>query len=539
MDWTALFADPDFLQMAGLVLVIATGGLGTTAVMLWRRLSETRETVDELAADKQQAEKEQALNEQRMDATQREMERVQGQLDDLSQRYEDNQQALNRSVADGRAQASRIESLDARIADYQSRLERAENALEQERREHSTLHRQHEALKSTLEERERNFKEQLALVNDSRDQLKKEFENLANEILEKKGKAFSELSEKNITGLLQPIQNEMKGFREKVETLHTQETEQRASLKTELQQLQKLNRDITDQASKLTDALRGQKKVQGNWGELMLANVLDSAGLQLGRDYVREESFRTEDGRRRPDVLVYLPQGKHLVIDAKTSLNAYTDYVNAEDDVTRQQSLSQHAAAVGDRITELADKAYYQLPGLNSPEVVIMFIPIESAYVEALKQDEKLFQRAIENNVLVATPTTLLTSLNIVRQLWQFEDRSKHSEELARRAESFHNKLRNFLESMEDVGKKLDTARGSYDKAMGQLVTGKGNLIKQADDFRSLGVSVKKELPTELVERARMELPRSSAGAETDTDNDDRSDDLFEPSDADDPADQS
>ncbi|WP_373182982.1 DNA recombination protein RmuC [Halomonas campaniensis] len=368
------------------------------------------------------------------------------------------------------------------------------------------LQARHAELATTLEQREHHFAQQLQLLRESRDQLRQEFENLANEILERKGRAFSELSQRNISGLLQPIQAEMKGFREQVETLHRHDTEQRAGLRTELKHLQALNREITDQADRLTQALQGQKKIQGNWGELMLENVLEGSGLRPDKDYRREVSFSTDTGRRRPDAIVYLPQGKHLVIDAKTSLSAYVRYVNAEDEASRHQALAEHARAVGERITELADKHYYDLPGLNSPEVVVMFIPVESAYVEALKYDETLFQRAIEHNVLVATPTTLLTSLNIVRQLWRFEDQSRHSAELASRAERFYAKLRGFLESMEDVGKKLDGARDSYDRAMGQLVNGRGNLIKQTAEFQELGVAVKRELPAALVERARLEL---------------------------------
>jgi DNA recombination protein RmuC len=298
----------------------------------------------------------------------------------------------------------------------------------------------------------------------------------------------------------------MQGFRQKVESIHVEELKQRSELRAELINLQNLNRQITDQADKLTNALQGQKKVQGNWGELMLENVLDNSGLRLGTDYKREVSFTTAEGRQRPDVIVYLPQNKHLIIDAKTSLAAYTRYVNAENDLESQQALAEHAQAVAARINELADRDYYKLPGLNSPEVVIMFIPIESAYVEALKYDNTLYQRAIERNVLVATPTTLLTSLNIVRQLWRFEDQNKHTAELANRAERFYSKLNNFLLSMQDVGKQLDKAKGSYEKAFSQLYSGKGNLIKQAAEFKDLGVSVQKELPDELVELAQLEV---------------------------------
>lgn len=407
--------------------------------------------------------------------------------------------AAGRRRSEEQRHAARVDELVERLAERERRLEALHSEL-------SDVRLRETRLATVLEQKQQHFEAQLALLRDSRDQLRQEFENLANEILERKGRAFSELSQQRISGLLQPIQAEMKGFREKVESIHRHETEQRAGLSAELRHLQALNREITDQAERLTRALQGQKKVQGNWGELMLENVLEGSGLRPDKDYRREVSFTTESGRRRPDAVVYLPQGRHLVIDAKTSLAAYVRYVNAEDEGERELALAAHTAAVGERIAELADKHYYDLPGLNSPDVVIMFVPVESAYVEALKHDETLFQRALEHNVLVATPTTLLTSLNVVRQLWRFEDQSRHSAELASRAEKFYNKLRLFLESMQEMKTRLDGARDSYDRAMGQLVDGRGNLIKQAAEFQQLGVAVKKELPAELVERAALEL---------------------------------
>jgi DNA recombination protein RmuC len=343
-------------------------------------------------------------------------------------------------------------------------------------------------------------------LEQTKTQLKQEFENLANQIFEEKSQRFSQQSQERIGQLLQPVQGELKGFRDKMEAIHSEELKQRAALKTELLHLQANNKSITEQADKLTTALQGQKKTQGNWGELMLENVLDSAGLRAGYDYKREASFTTEVGKFRPDVLVYLPQQRHLIIDAKTSLNAYTRFVNAESDSEAQTALAQHYQAVADRIKELGDKRYEKLPGINSPEVVIMFIPIESAFVAAVKHNPTLYQHALENNVLVATPTTLLTSLNIVKQLWRFEEQSKHSRELALRAERFYNKLNGFLHSMEGVGAQLDKAKESYEKAFSQLYSGKGNLIKQASEFKELGVSVTKELPDSLQEKARLEL---------------------------------
>jgi len=275
---------------------------------------------------------------------------------------------------------------------------------------------------------------------------------------------------------------------------------------------------MTAEAHDLATALKGQAKQQGNWGELILGNVLDRSGLRDGIDFKREVSFNTADGRKRPDVIIYLPQNKHLVVDAKVSLNAYTRYVNAELEADREIALREHVSAIASRIQELSDRSYFELPGLNTPEMVFMFIPIESAFVEALKADENLFQKAIEQNVLVATPTTLLTSLNIVRQLWRFEEQNAHSAELADRAGKVYKKLVTFLSSLENVGKQLDRARESYDQAMGQLVHGKGNLINQAKDFERLGVSVQNALPENLLARAALELehhiePESSGDA--------------------------
>ncbi|WP_372626607.1 DNA recombination protein RmuC [Arsukibacterium sp.] len=394
---------------------------------------------------------------------------------------------------------------------WQQQYQHVQQQYHELQQQYQQLAVDHARLGSTLQQKQHHFDEQLQLLQQNKTVLKQEFELLAQNILERKSEVFKNQNQESMRQLLTPLQHDMQGFRLKVEMLHTEETKQRAELKTELKQLQALNQQITTEASQLSKALQGERKTQGNWGELMLENVLDNSGLRPGIDYQREASFTTESGRQRPDVVVFLPQDKHLIIDAKTSLSAYTRYVNAEDDTNRLLALKSHISAIKDRINELADKNYYQIAGLNSPEVVFMFIPIESAYVAALQHDSQLFQQALDRNILVTTPTTLLTSLNIVRQLWRFEDQNKHTAELANRAEKFYQKLKTFLDSMQGVGKQLDKARESYDKALGQLVTGKGNLIKQAAEFKELGVAVKTELDPELVERAKLELDSSIA----------------------------
>ncbi len=438
---------------------------------------------------------------------------LQNQFDYKTQQYSqllDEHELLQHTHQEQRDQAqhfkTRFNEQEKQCQQYNHFWQKAEAELTALRQQYNQRDVELNTMRTTLEQKQQHFSEQLAQIEHSKDALKKEFENLANQILEEKSQTFKLQNQESIEQLLKPVQGELKGFRDKMELIHVEDIKQRAALKTELLHLQAKSQAITEQADRLSNALQGQKKTQGNWGELMLENVLDSAGLRAGSDYKREVSFNTQEGRLRPDVVVYLPQGRHLVIDAKTSLNAYTRYVNADDELSAQRAIKEHVDAIKARINELASKSYDRLPGLNSPEVVIMFVPIESAFVEALKYQSDIYQQAIEKNILVATPTTLLTSLNIVKQLWRFEEQTKYSKELATRAERFYNKLNGFLTSMEGVGKQLDRAKESYDKAFSQLYRGKGNLIKQASEFKELGVSVQKDLPAESVERAQLEL---------------------------------
>lgn len=417
---------------------------------------------------------------------------------------------LGTKLADAQTQAGSARAQHAQLSQQHEELKQAhlrqQNSHEVLLDKFANLSKEHATLSSTLEQKQLHFAEQQQLLKESRDQLKLEFEQLAGQIFEAKGQVFSQHSQQSLDALLKPFREQIDGFRIKVEDIHHKDVQQQAALNQELQHLKELNRQITQDAQDLTTALKGQKKAQGNWGELILENVLERSGLVKGRDFDREVSFNVESGRQRPDVIVYLPQGKHLIIDAKVSLNAYTRYINAEDEAERRIAIAEHVAAIGQRIKELSDRHYFDLPGLNAPEMVFMFVPIESAFVEALKADETLFQRAIEQNVLVATPTTLLTSLNIVRQLWRFEDQNKHTAELADRAGKVYDKLRTFLSSMDAIGASLDKAQDAYRKARDQLVSGKANLVKQVSDFRQLGVAVKGEISEEWVDRADLEL---------------------------------
>lgn len=396
--------------------------------------------------------------------------------------------------------------LSEKLAGAHQRLEETLGQVEALNQTNTRLTSENTELKSTQAERDRSHKQQLEHFDQQKQALSEQFKVLANDILEAKTKSFQESSQTSLNAIINPFREQIDGFKKEVQQIHHRETTQQGELKKELASLKELNQRITTEAHELSTALRGQKKLQGNWGELILENVLERSGLQLGKDYEREVSITTDEGRQRPDAVVYLPQDKHLIIDAKVSLNAYTAYVNSEDDLERTKALGDHVTAVSQRIRELAERDYYKLPGLNSPEMVFMFVPIESAFVEALKADESLFQQAIQNNVLVATPTTLLTSLNIVRQLWRYEDQNKHTAALARKADAVFRKLNSFLGSFEDIKKGLEKASDAYTKAEGQLISGKGNLVKQVGEFKNLAPQIKAELPDYFTEKAALEI---------------------------------
>ena len=413
-----------------------------------------------------------------------------------------------------REQISRVGALLEQLQSEAARL-RGELETERARREASerlASDKENELteLRTRSQEELRQTKERVEFLQktteDARVAMSNQFKALANEILEEKSQRFTKLNKENIDQVLTPLRDRLADFKNKVEQIHHEDAQQHAQLKSELAHLKEMNQKMTDEAHSLATALKGEAKTQGNWGEMILDNVLQRSGLREGIDYEREVSIRGEDGHRRPDVIINLPQGKHLIIDAKVSLNAYTRYVNAEDDASRQLALREHAAAVASRIQDLSSKEYFDLPGLSTPEMVFMFIPVESAFVAALRADETIFQTAIEKQVLVATPTTLLTSLNIVRQLWRYEDRNKHMADLADRAAKIYRKLATFLTSMESIGEHLDKAKRSYNTAVGQLCSGQGNLINQVKDFETLGVSVRGSLPKTFVERAALEL---------------------------------
>lgn len=405
----------------------------------------------------------------------------------------------------------RVEELEAERRNQQARADELSRELGEAR----VALREQEV---TLDKERRSTTEKLELLERNRDALKQEFENLANKIFEQKSERFSQQTRTSLDTLLNPFRDQLQDFRKRVEDVYTTETRDRQALRSEIKSLQDLNRQITEEASNLTRALKGDKKIQGNWGELILERVLEKSGLRKGVEYDTQGSYRDGDNQLlRPDVIVHLPDSRNLVVDSKVSLQAYQRWVTEEDEAARDEALKQHVEAVRNHIRTLSEKDYSQLHGLHSPDFVLLFMPIEPAFVAAFQQDENLFAEAFERKIIVVTPTTLLATLRTIENIWRYERQSQNARRIADRAGAVYDKLRVFVEAMERLGTQLHTAQGTYDSAMNTLTRGRGNLVSQANRFVELGVRVKKELPKGIMDQAEVDAG-DEAGQERDDD---------------------
>ena len=359
---------------------------------------------------------------------------------------------------------------------------------------------------TALEAERRQGEEKLQLLNDAREQLSNQFKALASEILEEKSRRFTEQNQTNISGLLEPLKVKLHEFQGKVEEVYVQEGKDRSALAEQVKQLLALNNQLSQDAHNLTKALKGQSKVQGNWGELILERVLESSGLTKGLHYQAQQSHGRDDGSRaQPDVIINLPEGRHLVVDAKVSLTAYEEYVSADTDLGRDAALRRHLDSVRSHIKGLSGKNYQDLYQLKSLDFVLMFIAVEPAFMLAISEDQQLWQDAWKQNVLLVSPSTLLFVVRTVAHLWRQEQQNRNAQEIAKRGGDLYDKLAGFAEDMQKLGERLNQARDSYDKALGKLSRGRGNLLGQAIKLKELGIKPSKSLPHALAEWAQDE----------------------------------
>ncbi|MBO9483681.1 DNA recombination protein RmuC [Salinisphaera sp. G21_0] len=416
-----------------------------------------------------------------------------------------NELAHQHQVKVGRLEAMLI-SERKREAEKNRDLQDRVKELAAERSGRSQAEQRVKELETRLEEQQAQNQKALMQLQENKEALKQEFKHLAHEIFEARGKVLSDQHHEQLHSLLAPFREQLGEFRNKVEEAHREDSASRAALKQQLETMHQLNRKMTDDAENLAKALKGDKKLQGNWGEMQVETILDSSGLIKGQEYQREPNFRDEDGQnKRPDFIVHLPEGKHLIIDSKVSLVDYMAYVNAETDADRDAAMARHIQSIRNHINSLNQKDYPSLPEIKAPDFVFMFMPVEPAFISAFQYEQKLFNDAFEKRIVVVTPTTLLATLRTVANLWTIERQNANTRKLADKGRQVYDKLRVFVEKMEKLDIQLGNARITYDDAMGTLKHGRGNLIAQADQFLALGVRVKKELPAKTLETADLE----------------------------------
>ncbi len=421
-----------------------------------------------------------------------------------------------------KAQSVEIARLTAERARFEQDAEKAANALEEQRAEITRIRTQlldseteRASLKTALEAEHKSHSEKLAALTD-------QFKSLASEILKENSKAFTEQNQTNIGQLLNPLKDKFEEFQKEVKSLNESGLTGRTQLKEQIDNLAKLNTKLSDDANNLATALKGSSQTQGRWGEQLLETILETAGLRKGYEYLTQESFtreeRSADGRLRAqlDVLVRLPEDRNIIIDSKVSLNAYDTYCSAEEDADRDAALREHLKSVRNHILGLSRRDYHLLDGLNSPDFVVMFVPLEPAFILAISRDGHLWQEAWDKNVLLVSPSTVLFVLRTVAQLWRQEQQTKNVQEIVRRGGELYDKLAAFATDLTEVGKNLDRARTSYDDAFKKLSTGKGNAIRQAEMLRSLGVKPSKVIPMVLIEQDAEDAPLELAASTED-----------------------
>ncbi|MHC9247203.1 DNA recombination protein RmuC [Aeromonas jandaei] len=397
----------------------------------------------------------------------------------------------------------RYQALQERFDELQDERQQGQQKLDQQQTLLIKLTARLKDAEATLRSERLAAAEKLQLQQEAEQRLSQQFENLANRIFEQNSGNFRELNQNSLDLLLTPLKEQLEGFRRQVGETHAQETAQRHSLKFELERLAELNARMTEEAAALTRALKGDSKQQGNWGEVVLARILSECGLREGHEYHTQVNIEVEKGKRyQPDVIVHLPQEKDIIIDAKVSLTAYERWYNAEDELEKAVALKEHVASVRNHIRELGRKDYQQLPGVRTLDYVLMFVAVEPAFLTAMEADPSLVRYGLDNNILLVSPTNLMVALRTIENLWRYERQNQNARQIAERAGRLYEKLRLFVEEMQQMGGSLHKAQESYDKAMGRLVNGRGNLIAQVERFRELGVEVTKSLPEPLVERA-------------------------------------
>jgi DNA recombination protein RmuC len=438
---------------------------------------------------------------------------------------------LGRNLDAAKAELARSQAESASRAGFQALADEREKALAAMRDELQTKAESERVqgarikeLEAELRNERQNMAEKIALLDTAKQTLANQFQTLATEILEAKSKTFSESSQTQLGTLLEPLKAQIKDFRDKVEQAQSDSKTGVAKLEGLIGSLGALNQQLAEEARNLSTALRGSSKAQGDWGEFILRDLLEKAGLREGHEFSFQQSFtglEGDDGAKRrtarTDVIVYMPGGRNLIIDSKVSLTAYTDLVSADSDDARGLALKSHLASVRAHVTGLSKAEYHRLPGIDTPDFVVLFIPIEPAFLIALQNDATLWTDAYKQNILLVGPTTLLYIIRIVNMLWQQELQARNVQDVMNRGAALYEKFVGFVSDLEAVGKSLRSAGQNYDSAMKKLSEGPGNLVRQVEMLKQLGLRTSKSLPQNLLDAAAVDEPGLALAAEAES----------------------
>jgi DNA recombination protein RmuC len=409
-----------------------------------------------------------------------------------------------------KGESSKLEERLAQSNDQADKLnERFESALhdrESIRKEKDFLNLELTKRNAEFENVETKLRDQKQELEKLQEKFTKEFENLANKILENKSEKFTKQNKENIEGILKPLQEKIEKFEKKVDDTHKESIDRHAMLRQQIIGLKDLNEQMSKEAINLTNALKGDSKAQGDWGETQLELILEKAGLRKGIHFSTQGGYRDESEKlKKPDFIINLPDNKHLIVDSKVSLTAYESYYNAADKDTKDENLKKHILSIKKHIKELGEKQYTELYGINAPDYVLMFVPIEPALLVALNENNKLYLEALDKDVVLVSTSTLLATLSTVSSIWKQEDQKKNVLEIARQAGAMYDKFEGFVQDLLKIGKSINTSKDSYDSAMNKLVDGKGNLITSVEKLKKLGAKAKKSLPEVIIKRAENE----------------------------------
>ncbi len=403
------------------------------------------------------------------------------------------------------------QKLEKQLINLKSDFEFKEKQMLQEK---ESIRREKEFLNAALSKRNADFEnlqirnhEQKEEVSKLQEKFTKEFENLANKILDEKSMKFTQQNKENITNILSPLQERILTFEKKVEETHKESLTTHASLKQQIIGLQDLNEKMSKEAVNLTRALKGDNKVQGNWGELVLERVLEKSGLEKDREYFVQQNFTREDGSRAmPDVVIHLPDGKRIIIDSKVTLVAYERLVNELDEQLQEVYLKEHVASLKKHVDQLSAKNYQDLYAIESLDFVLLFVPIETAFSIAINKENNIYNQAFEKNIVIVTPSTLLATLRTIDTMWNNEKQQRNALEIAKQAGLLYDKFEGLVKDLTGIGKKMDDTKKDYNSAMNKLVSGRGNLITSVEKLKKMGAKAKKALPENILTRAQEEI---------------------------------